>query len=41
MPLYQNLSDSTFLFETFTLDMNPQQIKFSNVTQAEVVFELC
>lgn len=41
MLLYQNLSSSTFLLETFTLDMNPQQIAFSNVTQAEVVIELC
>lgn len=40
MLLYQNLSNLTFLFETFTLDMNRQQINFSNVMQAEVVAEL-
>lgn len=38
MPLYQNLSELTFLFETFTLDMN---LNFSNVMQAQVVIELC
>lgn len=41
MLFYQNQSNSTFLLETFTLDMKPQQINFSNVTQAEVVIELC
>lgn len=41
MLLYQDLSNSTFLLEAFTLDMNPQQINFSNLTQAEVVIELC